>query len=68
MKCYSRKFSYKLHFFVQVYLLIHHFFSDQGGLISLADGPCADSSSILADLVSFVDLFTHIESNFPLLI
>lgn len=24
--------------------------TDQGGLISLADGPCADSSSILADL------------------
>ena len=68
MKCFSRNFSYKLHFSVQVYLLIYHFFLDQGGLISLADGPCADSSSILADLVSFVDLFTHIESNFPLLI
>ena len=34
----------------------------------MADGPCADSSSILVDLVSFVDFFTYIESNLPLLI
>lgn len=28
------------------------FSTDQGGLLALADGPCADTSSTLADLVS----------------
>lgn len=33
------------------------FSTDQGGLLALADGPCADTSSILADLVSVLFKF-----------
>ena len=31
--------------------------TDQGGLLALSDGPCADPSSILVDLVRFLFVF-----------